>query len=148
MPLSWNEIRVRSVAFVREWESESSESAEAKSFWDAFFHVFGITRRRVAAFEQHVKKADGNKQNPATAPISYQLQASDYLLHVLRTDALKGFTMANNWNIPEWLEKEVRERDTVCVYCGGEFTLGRLDFVSRLHYRQSIAASLIISFQA
>ena len=30
--------------------------------------------------------------------------------------------MANNWNIPDWLEKEVRERDKVCVYCGIEFT--------------------------
>ncbi len=30
--------------------------------------------------------------------------------------------MANNWNIPYWLEKEVRERDHVCVYCGVEFT--------------------------
>ena len=30
--------------------------------------------------------------------------------------------MANNWNIPEWLEKEVRERDTSCVYCGTAFT--------------------------
>lgn len=30
--------------------------------------------------------------------------------------------MANNWNIPGWLEKEVRERDKTCVYCGVEFT--------------------------
>ena len=30
--------------------------------------------------------------------------------------------MANNWNIPAWLEKEVRERDKKCVYCGVEFT--------------------------
>lgn len=30
--------------------------------------------------------------------------------------------MANNWNIPPWLEKEVRERDTECVYCGVAFT--------------------------
>jgi hypothetical protein len=30
--------------------------------------------------------------------------------------------MANNWNIPAWLEKEVRERDKACVYCGVEFT--------------------------
>lgn len=29
--------------------------------------------------------------------------------------------MANNWNIPNWLEKEVRERDTSCVYCGCKF---------------------------
>ncbi|WP_084784090.1 HNH endonuclease [Marinobacterium aestuarii] len=28
--------------------------------------------------------------------------------------------MANNWNIPDWLEMEVREIDKVCVYCGSE----------------------------
>ncbi|MEO8197171.1 MAG: DNA methyltransferase [Thermoanaerobaculia bacterium] len=54
MPLSWNEIRDRSVAFVREWSDESSEDAEAKSFWDAFFHVFGVERRRLAQFEAPV----------------------------------------------------------------------------------------------
>ena len=30
--------------------------------------------------------------------------------------------MANNWNIPAWLEKEVRARDRACVYCGTPFT--------------------------
>jgi hypothetical protein len=30
--------------------------------------------------------------------------------------------MANNWNIPAWLEAEIRERDKSCVYCGVEFT--------------------------
>ena len=25
--------------------------------------------------------------------------------------------MANNWNIPDWLERKVRERDIRCVYC-------------------------------
>jgi len=24
----------------------------------------------------------------------------------------------NNWGIPDWLEKEVKERDKTCVYCG------------------------------
>ncbi len=24
----------------------------------------------------------------------------------------------NVWNIPDWLEKEVRKRDKYCVYCG------------------------------
>lgn len=59
MPLSWNEIRERAVAFVREWEGESSENAEAKSFWDAFFQVFGVNRRRLATFEHNIKKASG-----------------------------------------------------------------------------------------
>ena len=61
MPLSWNEIKSRAIAFSQEWENESSEDAEAKSFWDGWFRVFGISRRRVATFEQSVKKAD-NKQ--------------------------------------------------------------------------------------
>ena len=28
----------------------------------------------------------------------------------------------NQWNIPEYLEKEVIKRDKVCVYCGIEFS--------------------------
>jgi hypothetical protein len=24
----------------------------------------------------------------------------------------------NNWDIPNWLEKKVQERDKACVYCG------------------------------
>lgn len=59
MPLSWNEIRTRAVAFSKDWSDESSEHAEAKSFWDEFFNIFGVSRRRIASFEQHVKKIDG-----------------------------------------------------------------------------------------
>jgi len=57
--LSWNEIKNRALAFSKEWADESSEHAEAKSFWDGFFNVFGVTRRRIASFEQNVKKIDG-----------------------------------------------------------------------------------------
>lgn len=28
----------------------------------------------------------------------------------------------NRWNIPDWLEREIIERDRRCVYCGVEFT--------------------------
>ncbi len=44
MPLSWNEIKSRALAFTNEWKDEVSEDAEAKSFWDDFFNVFGISR--------------------------------------------------------------------------------------------------------
>jgi hypothetical protein len=59
MPFSLNEIKTRANASSKEWETESREDAEAKSFWDAFFNVFGITRRRIASFEEPVKKSDG-----------------------------------------------------------------------------------------
>lgn len=59
MPLSWNEIRQNALTFSKEWETESSENAEAQRFWNDFFEIFGISRRRVASFEKPVKKSDG-----------------------------------------------------------------------------------------
>ncbi len=59
MPLSWNEIKDRALRFSREWADEASEDAEAQSFWNGSFDVFGVSRRRVANFERKVKKIDG-----------------------------------------------------------------------------------------
>jgi hypothetical protein len=56
MPLSWNEIRSRATAFAAEWKGTESEDADAKPFWDAFFEVFGVSRRKVASFEKRVHK--------------------------------------------------------------------------------------------
>ncbi len=61
MTLSWNEIKSRAVEFSNEWKDEFNEHAEAKSFMDEFFNVFGISRRRVATFEKNVKKEDGHQ---------------------------------------------------------------------------------------
>jgi len=56
MPLSWNEIRSRAVAFSQEYHDATRENAETQSFYNDFFNVFGISRRRVATFEEPVKK--------------------------------------------------------------------------------------------
>ncbi len=58
MALSWNEIKDRAIRFSREWEGESSEKAEARTFWDQFFDVFGVSRRKIASFEKPVIRAD------------------------------------------------------------------------------------------
>ena len=31
--------------------------------------------------------------------------------------------MANSWNIPEWLEQKVLERDSHCIYCNVDFSI-------------------------
>ena len=59
MPLSWNEIRDRAVQFSRKWKDAFSEDADAKSFMDDFFKVFGIDRYRTASFEYKLTKFDG-----------------------------------------------------------------------------------------
>lgn len=55
MPLSWNEIRSRAHAFSARWAGEESERAEAQSFWNEFFAIFGLDRKRVASFEKQVE---------------------------------------------------------------------------------------------
>lgn len=57
--ISLNEIRERANAFSHEFAKETDEKGEAGSFWQEFFQVFGVSRRRVASFEYRVKKADG-----------------------------------------------------------------------------------------
>jgi hypothetical protein len=62
MALSWNEIKDRAVRFSKEWENTTNEEADAKPFLDAFFDVFGISRKKIGTFEHRVKKlsdADG-----------------------------------------------------------------------------------------
>lgn len=60
MPLSWNEIKHRAIAFARDWKGTTSEKSERQTFWNEFFEVFGKKRRSLAAFEEPVKKLSGN----------------------------------------------------------------------------------------
>ena len=60
VPLSWNEIRHRAIAFAKEWQGETREAAERQTFWNEFFNVFGVRRRTVATFEEPVKKLSGD----------------------------------------------------------------------------------------
>ena len=58
MNLSWNEIRVRAAKFASDWQDAVYEKGETHSFYNDFFDVFGIQRRSVARFEEHVRKLD------------------------------------------------------------------------------------------
>jgi hypothetical protein len=58
MPLNWNEIKSRAIAFSQEWADTKNEEADAKPFLVEFFNVFGISSKRVSSFEHRVKKLD------------------------------------------------------------------------------------------
>ena len=55
--LSWNEMRDRACAFVVEWKGETSERAEAQSFWTDWFNIFGLKRRGNVAYEYAARRA-------------------------------------------------------------------------------------------
>ena len=58
MRLSWNEMRARAASFAAEWRYAAYEKGETQSFYNDFFHIFGVRRRSVARYEQHVRKLD------------------------------------------------------------------------------------------
>jgi hypothetical protein len=47
--------------------------------------------------------------------------SDNYRLRFNYTLDATSATVPNRWNIPGWLEREVRERDRACVYCGTLF---------------------------
>ena len=58
MRLSWNEIRARAARFAAEWRDAAYEKGETQSFYNDFFDIFGVKRRSVARYEEHVQKLD------------------------------------------------------------------------------------------
>ena len=56
--LSWNEIRSRAAAFAREWADAAYEKGETHGFYNEFFEIFGVRRRTVARYEEHVRRLD------------------------------------------------------------------------------------------
>ena len=61
MRLSWNEVRTRAAAFADEWRDASYEKGETQSFYNDFFQVFGVRRRNVARYEEHVTKLNDSQ---------------------------------------------------------------------------------------
>lgn len=56
MEMNWNEIRVRAATFAQEWKEAHYEKGETQTFYNEFFEIFGVKRRRVASFEEPIKK--------------------------------------------------------------------------------------------
>lgn len=56
MRLSFNEIRVRAAKFAADYADATYEKGETQTFYNDFFGIFGVERRSVARYEEHVKK--------------------------------------------------------------------------------------------
>jgi len=56
MRLSWNEIRARAARFAKEFQDASYERGETQTFYNEFFDIFDVKRRKVASFEEPVRK--------------------------------------------------------------------------------------------
>lgn len=62
MRLSWQEIRSRARGFAERWHDARYEKGETQSFYNEFFQVFGVDRKKVAVFERRVKLIERNRR--------------------------------------------------------------------------------------
>jgi hypothetical protein len=60
MTLSWTDIKTNATRFAADFSDARHERAEAQTFWNHFFAIFGIERRRVAVYESKVAKLNKN----------------------------------------------------------------------------------------
>jgi hypothetical protein len=61
MRLSWSEIRSRAAQFARDHRDDRYEKGETQTFYNDFFRIFDIDRRRVAVYERSVEKVKGER---------------------------------------------------------------------------------------
>ena len=108
MRLSWNEIRARASAFAAEWRHAHYEKGQTQSFYNDFFTIFGVDRRRVAVYEQSVAKLGGGtgfidlfwpgtliveQKSLGRDLLGARIQALDYL-HGVADAEMPGFVLA------------------------------------------------------
>ena len=110
MPLSWNEIKHRAIAFSRDWRGTTSEKSERQTFWNEFFEVFGKKRRTLAAFEEPVRKLSGNWGFidlfwPGTCIVEHKSAGQDLgKAHAQGMDYVRGLIdSGREKEVPRWL---------------------------------------------
>ena len=61
MKYSLNEMRARAAEFARNWADAAYEKGETQTFYNEFFEIFGLSRRSVARYEEHIRKLDNRE---------------------------------------------------------------------------------------
>lgn len=62
MRLGWQEIRRRAREFSERWKDAHYEKGETQTFYNEFFRIFGIDRKRVAIFERKIELIDAKRR--------------------------------------------------------------------------------------
>ncbi len=159
MRLGWQEIRQRARDFSQRWHDAKYEKGETQTFYNEFFRIFGIDRKKVAIFERKIEMIDANRRGfidlfwPSVMIVEQksagkslfkaQDQALDYVLGLKDRD-IPRFVLACDFQRFRLLELENRREV--------EFTLPQLhkhveEFafmlgVERRHYGKQAAVNI------
>ncbi len=121
MRLSTNELRNRAAAFAQKHASATYEKGETQTFYNEFFNIFGVERRQVARYEEHVKKLN-NKSGfidlfwPKVLLIEQKSAGRDLIKAAEQAgeyfDALKDFEKPRFQLVCDFQNFELLDRDT------------------------------------
>ncbi len=138
---SWNEIRQRAIQFSHEWEGAQEERAEAQTFWNEFFDVFGIRRRTVASFEEPVRSLKNTyhridlfwkgrllaEHKSAREPLDKaESQAFQYIQELAasgRTDEMPRYIVLSNFRQVALYDLEPEEQSDLPLFSGMRYEL-------------------------
>jgi hypothetical protein len=159
MRLSWQEIRTRARRFSERWADAHYEKGETQSFYNEFFEIFGVDRKKVAVFERKIDLIERNRRGfidlfwPSVLLIEQksagkdlvkaQGQALDYVLGLKARD-LPKYVLTCDFQRFSLLDLETREEIS--------FTLAQLHKyveafafmlgVQRRHYGEQAAVNI------
>ena len=159
MRLSWQEIRTRARRFSERWADAHYEKGETQSFYNEFFEIFGVDRKKVAVFERKIDLIERNRRGfidlfwPSVLLIEQksagkdlvkaQGQALDYVLGLKARD-LPKYVLTCDFQRFNLLDLETREEIS--------FTLAQLHKyveafafmlgVQRRHYGEQAAVNI------
>jgi hypothetical protein len=106
--IAWSEIRSRAATFARDWAGETSERAEAQSFWNEFFAVFGVDRRRTGvrfekAAQRFGKRAKGRIDVFWPGLLLAEHKSAGQSLDAAHTQATDYFEGLNDDELPRYI---------------------------------------------
>lgn len=128
MRLSWNEIRARAAKFAHRWQAAAYEKGETQSFYNDFFDVFGVQRRTVARYEQHVAKLDNRsgyidlfwpgvlivEQKSAGRDLNKAFEQAGEYFDVLSENERPRYILVSDFQL--FILHDLDERDEVCFH--------------------------------
>ena len=128
MRLSWNEIRARAAKFAHRWQAAAYEKGETQSFYNDFFDVFGVQRRTVARYEQHVAKLDNRsgyidlfwpgvlivEQKSAGRDLNKAYEQAGEYFDVLSENERPRYILVSDFQL--FILHDLDERDEVCFH--------------------------------
>ncbi len=106
MRLDWNDIKARAEIFADSWRDAQYERGQTQSFYNDFFELFGVSRRRVAVYEHSVKLI-GNKRGFLDlfwkGKLLVEQKSAGRDLKAARTQALEYFPGLKEYELPRYI---------------------------------------------